>query len=50
MRRLLFGLLLLTACGTPVEPPVCVRWAATVVTDDSTAVRLADVRYCEEYR
>ena len=51
MRRLLLGLLCLTGCGDPVAPLVCVRWeSAPTVVDDSTAVRLADVRYCTEYR
>jgi hypothetical protein len=50
MRVLLGCVLCLMGCGKPVEPLVCVRWASTVVRDDSTAVLLADVRYCEEYR
>lgn len=49
-RRLLLGLLCLVGCGDPVAPPVCVRWESAAVVDDSTAVRLADVRYCTEYR
>jgi hypothetical protein len=50
MRRLLLGLLCLSGCGDPVAPLVCVRWESAVVREDSTAVLLADVRYCVEYR